>query len=85
MKYKKKQDVIDAIQLNRGNIAKVCEFLGIPDMDKSWRTMNPLKIDIETLEGTMIAYELDWIIRGVEGEYYPCNPDIFEQTYEKEN
>ena len=85
MKYKKNQDVIDAIQLNRGNIAKVCEFLGIPDMDKSWRTMNPLKIDIETLEGTMIAYELDWIIRGVEGEYYPCNPDIFEQTYEKEN
>ena len=85
MKYKKNQDVIDAIQLNRGNIANVCEFLGIPNMDKSWRTMNPLKIDIKTLEGTMVAYELDWIIRGVEGEYYPCKPDIFEQTYEKED
>ena len=47
--------------------------------------MNPLKIDIETLEGTVIASELDWIIRGVEGEYYTCKPDIFEQTYKKED
>ena len=85
MKYRNKSVVIDAIQLNRGNIAKVCEFLGIPDMDKSWRTMNPLKIDIETLEGTVIASELDWIIHGVEGEYYTCKPDIFEQTYKKED
>ena len=85
MKYRKQSVVIDAIQLNRGNITKVCEFLGIPDMDKVWRTMNPLKIDIETLEGTVIASELDWIIRGVEEEYYTCNPDIFEQTYDKED
>lgn len=85
MKYRKNEVVIDAIQLNRGNIAKVCDFLGIPDMDKSWRTMNPLKIDIETSDGKMTANELDWIIRGVDGEYYPCKPDIFEQNYEKED
>ena len=85
MKYRKKPVVIDAIQLNRGNIAKVCEFLGIANMDKPWKTMNPLKIDIETLEGTIIANELDWIIRGADGEYYTCKPDIFEQTYEKED
>jgi len=47
--------------------------------------MNPLKIDIETPDGTMTANELDWIIRGLEGEYYPCKPDIFEQNYEKED
>jgi len=85
MKYRKKSVVVDAIQLNRGNIAKVCEFLGIPDMDRSWKTMNPLKIDIETTDETTIANELDWIIRRVEGEYYTCKPDIFEQTYEKED
>jgi len=85
MKFKKEGIVIDAIQLNRGNIAKVCEFLGIPDMDNSWRTMNPLRIDVETPEGTKKANELDWIIRGVEGEYYTCEPDIFEQSYEKED
>ena len=38
--------------------------------------------DIRTLEGTMTAGEGDWIIRGVNGELYPCKPDIFEKTYE---
>lgn len=37
---------------------------------------------IETLEGTMLAIEGDYIIRGVMGELYPCKPDIFEKTYE---
>lgn len=40
-------------------------------------------ISILTLEGTMEAMPGDWIIRGVQGEFYPCKPDIFEQTYEK--
>lgn len=39
-------------------------------------------IYITTLEGTMRAELGDWIIRGVQGELYPCKPDIFEQTYE---
>ena len=37
---------------------------------------------IPTLEGTMRCDNLDWIIKGVSGEYYPCKPDIFEKTYE---
>lgn len=37
---------------------------------------------IETLEGTMNASLGDWIIRGVQGEFYPCKPDIFAATYE---
>ncbi len=37
---------------------------------------------IETLEGTMKADPGDWIITGVNGEQYPCKPDIFEKTYE---
>lgn len=40
-------------------------------------------IAIETMEGTMKADIGDWIIRGVQGELYPCKPDIFEQTYER--
>ena len=39
-------------------------------------------ISITTLEGVMTASEGDWIISGVNGEYYPCKPDIFEKTYE---
>ena len=37
---------------------------------------------IKTLEGVMVAEIGDWIIRGVNGELYPCKPDIFEKTYE---
>ena len=37
---------------------------------------------IRTLEGEMRAEQGDWIIRGVQGEFYPCKPDIFDATYE---
>lgn len=40
------------------------------------------ELDIVTLEGTMHASPGDWIITGVNGEKYPCKPDIFEKTYE---
>lgn len=40
------------------------------------------EIDIKTLEGTMRARIGDYIITGVNGEQYPCKPDIFEKTYE---
>ena len=39
-------------------------------------------IFIPTLEGNMRANNLDWIIKGVNEEFYPCKPDIFEKTYE---
>lgn len=38
---------------------------------------------IDTKEGGHIVCPGDWIITGVQGEYYPCKPDIFEATYEK--
>lgn len=37
---------------------------------------------IKTLEGDMVASIGDYIIKGVKGEFYPCKPDIFKQTYE---
>jgi hypothetical protein len=42
----------------------------------------PFGISIQTLEGAMLAAPGDYIIRGVQGEFYPCKPDIFEATYE---
>lgn len=39
-------------------------------------------LDVMTLEGTMRADKGDWVIKGVQGEFYPCKPDIFEATYE---
>lgn len=39
-------------------------------------------IAIDTLEGTMRVDYGDYIIKGVQGEFYPCKPDIFHETYE---
>ena len=43
----------------------------------------PIELFIDTLEGTHHVSVGDYIICGVQGELYPCKPDIFEQTYEK--
>lgn len=40
------------------------------------------EIAIPTLEGTMIVSVGDWVIKGVEGEFYPCKDSIFQATYE---
>jgi hypothetical protein len=40
---------------------------------------------VETLEGSMKVRESDWIIRGIEGEIYPCKDPIFKKTYEEVN
>lgn len=40
-------------------------------------------IEVKTAEGTMVGEAADWLIRGVQGELYPCKPEIFEATYEK--
>ena len=54
--------------------------------DAPWPGVTPSKqligLAIPTLEGLMLACEGDYIIRGIEGELYPCKPGIFEATYE---
>ena len=51
-----------------------------PVVVKAFYTPEPILI--ETLEGTMRADKGDWVICGVNGEHYPCKPDIFDKTYE---
>jgi hypothetical protein len=47
--------------------------------------INPGICEIKTLEGTMTVSGGDWIVKGINGEFYPCKPDIFEKTYERVN
>jgi hypothetical protein len=47
-----------------------------------WAYQTKVAEDIDTLEGVMHANAGDFIIQGVEGEQYPCHPDIFAKTYE---
>ena len=81
-KYRKKPVVIDACQFD-GNIRSIDDF-PISEVGKFKIRVKDEKyyLIIPTLEGDMKASPGDWIIKGVNGEYYPCKPDIFEQTYE---
>lgn len=86
MKYRKNPVVIDAIQFkdDPDTLIEIQEFMGGGELRISYENPDNPVIKIETLEGVMEASVGDFIIRGVKGEYYPCKPDIFEQTYKKE-
>lgn len=77
MKFRKKPVVIDAVQWRGHNVAAMTAFL-----NGAGKFCLGDKIEIKTLEGVLTAAIDDWVIRGVQGEYYPCKPDIFEATYE---
>ena len=84
MKYRKKPVVIEAIQFTRNNFEEIKYFTNNKAHSfTTERTPNGKSYcTIDTLEGDHIATEGDYIIKGVKGEFYPCKPDIFEQTYE---
>lgn len=79
MKYRKKPVVIEAMQFTGHNGADIATALEIPE---GYISINPGALMITTSEGIMRADVLDWIIKGIKGEFYPCKPDIFEATYE---
>lgn len=55
--------------------------MGAANQDRTF-AMSEGNLFIATLEGEMRADKGDWIIKGVQGEVYPCKPDIFAATYE---
>lgn len=85
-KYRKKPVVIEAMQLNRNFAEVIAKWVGrenINSMGLGEFAEDSCYIGIKTLEGSMLANEGDYIIKGIKGEFYPCKPDIFEATYEK--
>lgn len=78
MKYRKLPVIIDAVQWTGGNYNEIVGFMG-----EYPKRIEHNRLRIKTLEGAIYADELDYIIRGISGEYYPCKPDIFALTYEK--
>lgn len=79
-KAKKKPVVIEFLRLDIHSFAEAYQWLGI-NVDLGM-AQDGTFINIKTLEGTMQAQIGDCIIKGVNGEFYPCKPDIFEKTYE---
>lgn len=85
MKYRKKPVIIEAIQFedNSDRIIEIHEFMEGDTIRVNYEDKDNPYLKIETLEGTMKASVGDYIIKGVNGEFYPCKPDIFEKTYER--
>ena len=94
-KYRKKPVVIEAVQLTWENWQEICDFAGVGTLEDGKPTGTDKDLDgnplpdggpgllIPTLEGVHLANPGDWIIKGVQGELYPCKPDIFEATYDR--
>ena len=85
MRYRKMPVIIDAIQWTGDNYKEMKLFA-----DESETKVDPIFkyhldgfLTIKTLEGVVTASENDWIVKGIQGEFYPVKPDIFQLTYEK--
>ncbi len=79
--YRKKPVVIEAEQFVIWDENKIPPFITIHGV--TFPVNKDCTIIVPTLEGQHIASNLDWIIKGIKGELYPCKPDIFEATYEQ--
>ncbi|WP_416274436.1 hypothetical protein [Lactococcus lactis] len=80
MKYRKKPVVIEAWKFCSADWLE--EPSKYPMVDNNPINLAMAVAIIVTLEGDMAVTDGDYIIKGVQGEFYPCKPDIFEATYE---
>ena len=89
MHYPLEPTVYDNARLHRwindngGRTEIVKVFTGGPDLTARAQFAVRAAVAIRTLEGDMIVSPGDYVIRGVQGEFYPCKPDVFEATYER--
>ena len=90
LKYQKKPIIVEALRyLGNDNIGEVIDFVGEENIDLGWSgsvspLLDPIALchRIRTLEGDIILSVGDVIIKGINGEFYPCKPEIFEKTYD---
>lgn len=75
-KIKRKPVELECIQYKGNNVVELSEWIGVS------LSTSPRGLFIQTLEGSMKVSIGDYIIKGIQGEFYPCKPDIFEKIYE---
>jgi hypothetical protein len=83
MKYKKKPVIIEAWKFSSSDWLE--DPSKYPMVESQPFNLAMAVAVIKTLEGEMKVSDGDYIIKGVHGEFYPCKPDIFEETYEAVN
>jgi hypothetical protein len=85
-KFRKRPVVVEAMQLvdadSSDAIGRWIRSQSATAYHSSGRAGHSFWLKIGTLEGVMVADQGDWVIRGIEGEFYPCKPSVFEATYE---
>jgi hypothetical protein len=84
-RYRKKPVEVEAKQFtDNASVGEILRWAGTPPVQANIDPATGIAtaLLIETLEGTMLASPGDYIIKGVDGEFYPCKPSIFERTYE---
>ena len=81
-KYRKRPVEVEAIQFDGWNWREVYQFMSNEPLMLTQDFRKEEYLFIDTLEGVMKASIGDYIIKGVHGEFYPCKPDIFHETYE---
>jgi len=82
MKFRKRPLEVEAIQLTKENRDEFLEWLETHKCPSTWYVAQQ-ELGIYTLEGTLTVSDGDWVIKGIKGEFYPCKPDVFEETYDK--
>jgi len=81
--FRKKPVEIEAIHLdNHTTPEQVARWCGGRVATPTVGVGCPIVIEIDTLEGVMTAHPGDWIIKGTQGEFYPCKPAAFADTFE---
>lgn len=81
--YRKKPVVIEAVQYRGDNAEDIVAWVESGEARGfTHAATHEGQLHVVTLEGTMTVALGDYVIRGVQGEHYPCKPDIFDQTYD---
>lgn len=83
MKYRKKPIEVEAMKFDGYNHDEIKAWSsGKVVSAKAWKT-NYCQLEVHTLEGVMDVNIGDFVIKGIEGEFYPCKESIFIATYEE--
>ena len=80
-KYRKKPLIVEAMQFTEKEKDMVFNWVTCARYPAFTADGQPV-LKIHTLEGVMVANIGDWVIKGVNGEFYPCKDEIFQKTYE---
>lgn len=87
-RYVKRPIEVEAVQWRGDNKAEIIEFAGSVfhalDEDERTADLDATALVRDHLHNSWIfVYTGDWILKGIKGEFYPCNSEVFENTYDE--